>query len=157
MTPEGLPAVRTVVLRGADRARGIVRFHTDRRSGKYCELRANPAVAVHLYDHEKKIQLRLRGEARLHAGDGLAAELWSGMRDMSKACYRQPQPPGSAVDEAREVDAAEPLPDERGLSNFVGVEVLLAELEWLYLAARGHRRAVFDLSAIPPRGRWLAP
>lgn len=154
---DGGPAVRTVVLRGADRARGTVRFHTDRRSRKYGELRANPAVAMHLYDHGKKIQLRLRGTALLHAGDGFAESLWRGMRDMSKACYRQPEPPGARVREAAAVDAAEPLADAEGLRNFVAVEVRLSTMEWLYLAARGHRRALFDLAVSPPAATWLAP
>lgn len=154
---DGTPAARTVVLRGADRGAPSLRFHTDRRSRKFGELSANPAVAVHFYDHGRKIQLRVRGRAVLHRGDDLARGLWSGMRAMSKACYRQPQPPGARLAVAAAVEEAEPLSDEDGLANFVAVEVQIATIEWLYLAARGHRRALFDLSVDPPAASWLAP
>lgn len=157
VTADGLPAVRTVVLRGVDRRAPSIRFHTDRRSRKFAELSQRPAVAVHFYDHGHKVQLRLLGRAVLHAGDATTAALWAGMREMSKACYRQPQPPGLPVAAAAEIDAAQPLGDADGLLNFVAVEVRLETLEWLYLAARGHRRAVFDLASSPPRGTWLAP
>ncbi len=155
---DGRPAARTVVLRGVDRKAPAVRFHTDRRSRKAAELAERPDLVVHLYDHGRKIQLRLSGRAVLHGGDDLARGLWSGMRDMSKACYRQAAAPGTPIDDPAAVDRAEPHADDAGLCNFVPVEVRLDGLEWLYLAARGHRRALFSFG---PDGaveaRWLAP
>lgn len=149
---DGTPAVRTVVLRRADRAAGIVRFHTDRRSRKFHELTANPSCEIVFYDHGAKIQLRVRGTTHLHAEDDVTAAVWSGMRDMSKACYRQPKGPGVTLGEPAGAEH-EPLPDGEGYANFVVVAVTVEALEWLYLAAPGHRRAVIDASG----ARWLAP
>ena len=37
---------------------------------------------------------------------------------------------------------------EIGYKNFCVVEVFIKSIEWLYLAARGHRRAYFTLKKI---------
>lgn len=156
VTRHGLPAVRTVVLRGADEAARTLRFHTDSRSRKYAELLAEPRCELHGYDHDAKIQVRARGTARLHNGDEPATALWQGMRDMSKACYRQPRGPGECLERPEEADAGGPLSDENGLRNFVMVQLHVCELEWLYLAAAGHRRALVTYGEEPSRC-WLAP
>lgn len=157
----GAPRARTVVLRAADPARRTVRFHTDQRSGKFAELTHDPRCEVTLYDHDAKVQVRLRGEAGLHSCDATAAGLWDAMRDFSRACYRQPVGPGTALACA---DGAEgpALADATGMANFVAVAVLVHELEWLYLAAAGHRRAQVCYrgagEGTEPRSRtWLAP
>jgi len=121
---------RTVVLRGADRAARRVRFHTDRRSRKVAELSENPALAVHLYDHGAKVQVRLHGTAHLCVGDATAAAVWRGMREMSRACYRQRVPPGAAIGAPDEAAAA-PLDDAAGFRNFVIVDVEVPTLEGL--------------------------
>jgi hypothetical protein len=62
--PDGMPWVRTVVLRGVEAAARRLRVHTDRRSAKFAEPAARPAVEVCAYDPRAKIQLRLRGRPR---------------------------------------------------------------------------------------------
>lgn len=153
---DGEAEARTVVLRGADRNAKTVRFHTDRRSGKFAALSAHPRASIHLYDHAAKVQIRLRGTAALHTSDALAEGLWSAMRDMSKVCYRQPVGPGAPIASPLAAIADGLLADADGFANFVAVVVHVHELEWLYLAARGHRRALVDYhgGALP---RWLAP
>ena len=152
----GAPRARTVVLRGADRAERVLRFHTDTRSGKYAELGARPDCAMHFYDHGAKIQIRARGRAVLHVTDDLTASLWNAMRDTSKECYRQPVGPGEALDDPEDAGAGGHLADADGYRHFVAVRVAVREIEWLYLAAAGHRRALLrygdDGSAT-----WLAP
>jgi hypothetical protein len=151
---DGRPQVRTVVLRGLDVASRSLRFHTDRRSGKFGELSADPRIAVLGYDAGRKVQLRIGGVATLHADSDVAERAWAGSRPMSMMCYRQARSPGSALFTAQIDDAT--LPD--GRENFTVVVVTITEVEWLYLAAQGHRRARFTwgpdeaLSAT-----WLAP
>ena len=151
----GLPQARTVVLRGADRAERQLRFHTDARSRKASELSASPKCSLLLYDHGAKVQVRVNGTAMVHAEAPVAEGIWQGMRDMSKACYRQGVAPGTSMDTA---DGAEGLllSDADGYGNFVVVTVAVDGFEWLYLAAAGHRRAHVRYGSTPER-RWLAP
>ncbi|WP_420392442.1 pyridoxamine 5'-phosphate oxidase family protein [Acuticoccus sp.] len=154
---DGRPEARTVVLRGADRAARTVRFHTDLRAGKVGDLADRPELAAVLYDHDAKVQVRLSGGATLHHRDDLAASTWAGMRDFSKACYRQASAPGRTLaDHPAMIDTAAPLPELDGFGNFVAVTLRVATLEWLYLAARGHRRALVSYGAAEGR-TWLAP
>ncbi|MEL7049917.1 MAG: pyridoxamine 5'-phosphate oxidase family protein, partial [Pseudomonadota bacterium] len=52
---DGLPNLRTVVLRACEHQDRQLTFHTDARSEKCRELRANPAIALHVYDPQAKI------------------------------------------------------------------------------------------------------
>ncbi|MGY6410125.1 MAG: hypothetical protein ACXIUV_03735 [Alkalilacustris sp.] len=45
---DGAPQLRTVVLRAADRAQARLHVHTDLRSAKVGDLRAEPRAAVHV-------------------------------------------------------------------------------------------------------------
>lgn len=153
---EGRAAVRTVVLRGVDPVARTLRFHTDRRSTKFAELSADPRCEAQVYDHGAKVQLRLRGTATLHAGNDLAAGLWVDMRDFSRACYRQPVGPSAAIAAPGAAQDGGTLQDEAGAANFVAVTIAIEALEWLYLAATGHRRALLCYGSRPGR-TWLAP
>lgn len=155
---DGTPRVRTVVLRKVDAEARWLQVHTDRRSGKVAELSANPAAALHFYDPEAKVQLRLRGRAAVHADDAVADAAWAATRPFSRACYRIDPGPGTPL--AAPDGYAEPEPDdpEVGREIFRVIRVSIAEIEWLYLAAQGHRRARFAWDA---DGRleagWLVP
>jgi pyridoxamine 5'-phosphate oxidase len=151
---DGAPRVRTVVLRGADRAARSLRFHTDQRSAKCAELTRDPRVGIMGYDLGRKIQVRLAGVARLHTDDDVAAAAWAKSRPMSLMCYRQIEPPG--VELAHPTSLA--APSAEGYENFVVVAVTVHDLEWLYLAHDGHRRARCIWSeAGRATATWLAP
>lgn len=152
VTPDGFPAARTVVLREADRGAGVLRFHTDTRSNKFAELSKNPACVLHFYDHGAKIQVRARGTATLHNEDGVTRPIWDAMADMSRDCYRQPVGPGEALSGPGGADGAR-LDHEAGYAHFVVVRVAVEALDWLYLAAKGHRRARLTEGG----DIWLAP
>jgi len=156
VSDEGLPRARTVVLRAADRAARTLRFHTDTRSGKFAELSARPASVLHFYDHGAKVQVRARGSVRLHVGDRLTEELWRQMREMSKECYRQPVAPGTPLAAPADALRGGLLPDAEGYRHFVAAVVSVTEVEWLYLAAAGHRRALLRYGEAEA-AFWLAP
>lgn len=151
--PDGSPTIRTVVLRGCDVEARRLRFHTDTRSGKVAELGANPKAALHFYDAGAKIQLRLG--VRLSLMDGAPYDAaWAATRPMSRECYQVTQAPGSRIDDPHAVrfDAAA---TQDGEDHFVPVQAAVETLEWLYLAARGHRRALFDFRT--DAMNWLVP
>lgn len=157
---DGAPRLRTVVLRKADPDQRWLQFHTDRRSHKLAEIAAEPRVAVHLYDPDAKIQLRARGTAAVH-GDGpdpVADRAWAATRSFSRACYRIDPGPGTPLDRPDGYAEPEPEDPEVGREMFRVVRVHLAELEWLYLHAHGHRRALFAWDAAGRLdARWLTP
>ncbi len=155
---DGAPSVRTLVLRAVDRDARTLRFHTDVRSGKFREIAAQPRVALHFYDPTRKVQLRIDGSARLHKGDAVAAAAWRATRSFSRACYRVEPQPGQEIDDPR--SAQTEIGSERseaGHENFAAITVEMESLEWLYLAARGHRRAQFRWQNHALAASWLVP
>jgi pyridoxamine 5'-phosphate oxidase len=156
---DGRAQVRTVILRGCDVAARTLRFHTDARSGKAAEIAADPRVGLHFYDPGAKIQLRLSGRATLHRDDALADAAWTGSRLFSRQCYGVVPGPGHPMTSGGAFSLPEPTDDgtAAGRANFCAVAVAIEELEWLYLAAQGHRRARFTWSSDGMQAVWLTP
>ncbi len=46
---------------------------------------------------------------------------------------------------------------EAGYKNFCVIEVFIKSIDWLYLAAKGHRRASFSLKNNSLEKKWLIP
>lgn len=160
---DGSPEARTVILRKADQATRSIIIHTDQRSQKIMEMTAAPRVALHCYDPQRKIQLRLNGTASLHHGDEIAAARWQASQRMSRVCYSIAPGPGVAIDQGgaftlRQHDAAAPEHTVPGFENFVAVIIRMDRLEWLFLAVEGHRRARFNWRGDDAvSSTWLAP
>ena len=150
---EGLPSVRTVVLRAVDPAAWRLRFHTDLRSRKLDDLARQPALAVLAYHPQAKIQLRLGGRARVLAAQD-ASPIWAGVTPHGRECYRVALAPGTPVASAAEGA----LMDTDGREHFCAVDIEVESLEWLYLAAHGHRRARFQRRGDGSvEAGWLVP
>jgi hypothetical protein len=154
LAEDGAPEARTMVLRGFDPVRRTLRLHTDARSAKLAGIVRDGRCQLHGYDAAAKLQLRLSGSLTVHAFDALADEAWAGSRETSRMCYAAAEGPGTPV--------PEPPPAPRdgvgGRANFRAVVMRFDRLEWLHLAAAGHRRARFvwhDDGA--PEATWLAP
>ena len=155
---DGAPAVRTVVLRAVDPESRSLRVHTDVRSAKFREVTADPRVCLHFYDPGRKVQIRLYGRASLHTEDALGAGAWEKTRPFSRLCYRAADAPGSEIADPRVTPIIPDGDDDNaGRANFAAIAVSIGALEWLYLAARGHRRARFTWRNGDLRSTWLAP
>lgn len=155
---DGAPSLRTVVLRAADTDARLLRFHTDVRSSKFAEIEAAPRVAMHFYDAAKKIQLRVDGIASLHRDDQVASQAWEATRPFSRLCYQSELAPGTVVDRPRasQTDASTEI-SALARDNFAAVCISIRAIEWLYLAAHGHRRARFTWQVDRRQAVWLAP
>jgi hypothetical protein len=158
---DGAPRSRVMILRGVDIAALSLRVHTDLRSEKIAEWRADPRMSVLGYDAGQKLQIRLAGRASLHHDDAVADAAWQASRAMSRVCYGTRPVPGSEIASG---DAfALPSPDdaeglEAGRAHFSAVVMRIESLESLYLAFDGHRRALFAWDAGGAlTARWLAP
>jgi pyridoxine/pyridoxamine 5'-phosphate oxidase len=150
---DGLPSVRTVVLRAVDPRAWRIRFHTDARSRKVDELLRQPTVAALAYHAPAKIQLRLTGQARVLSGDD-ASPIWAGVTPHGRECYRVARAPGEPI--ASPAEGAAMIAD--GRERFRAIEVDVATIEWLYLASAGHRRARYRRDASGQvAGEWLVP
>jgi pyridoxamine 5'-phosphate oxidase len=150
---DGAPAQRSLVLRAVDAAARHLDLHTDARSAKCAELAAEPRAALHLYDAAAGIQLRLAGQARLHAGDALAHAAWEACPAASRLSYAGAAAPGTPV-------AAPPPPpaDATGAAaHFALLRFTFDRMEWLDLRRAGHRRARFAWTAGGLRETWLVP
>jgi pyridoxine/pyridoxamine 5'-phosphate oxidase len=152
------PEARYAVLRAVDPEAATVAFHTDRRSPKFAQLQRDPRMAWCFFGHGE--QVRLGGEVTLHADDGDADAAWAAVGRLSRRTYSGPLAPGSPIDEPLTASAglaAAPGDAAEARSHFVLARVGVLRLDWLSLAASGHRRAAFVRNGAGWDARWLAP
>ena len=83
---------------------------------------------------------------------------------MSRQCYLGNKAPGFYALEptsglSTNVDNLKYTKEESeiGYKNFCVVETFIKSIEWLYLAAKGHRRAYFTLKNNSLEKKWLIP
>lgn len=160
------PNLRTVILRGADGPSRRIWCHTDNRSPKIAELRADDRIGWTLYDEPSRLQFRAWGVAVVHHGDDIAQQRWQATVLNSRRIYHAVAAPSSVSAVATgglppELDDARWTPEfsERGEVNFVALETVITRLEALYLHHAGHRRASFryDGSGARTAADWLIP
>ena len=153
---------RIVVLRKSNQKDNIVQFHSDIRSDKIEKLKRNPKAAMLFYDKEEKIQVRLKVECLVNHNNEITKESWSKTQHISRKCYLVDNGPGS--ESKIPTSGLKPKLDnfeftmeqsEEGYKNFTVIQCKIKSIEWLYLAAKGHRRARFDLEN--NRNTWLVP
>ena len=153
---------RIVVLRKSNQKDNFVQFHSDIRSDKIEKLKRNPKAAMLFYDKEEKIQVRLKVECLVNHNNEITKESWSKTQHISRKCYLVDNGPGSESKIPTsglkpELDNFEFTMEqsEEGYKNFTVIQCKIKSIEWLYLAAKGHRRARFDLEN--NRNTWLVP
>ncbi len=160
----GKPKQRVMVLREVNRTERRMRFHTDIRSAKVDQIGDAAPVSVIGYDPSAKIQLRLSGTARIEQDSETADKAWAASALSSRRCYLANPGPGTAVDApmsglTAEQELVVPSQDESEAARpaFAVLLIDVTTVEWLYLAASGHRRARFDWDGAAWRGTWLIP
>lgn len=149
---DGQPRLRTLVLRGFDAPTRTLRLHTDRRAGKVADIAAEPRVSLLGYDPGQRVQMRVEGRASLHFEDAVADAGWAASRDFSRMCYAIEPAPGEAI----AAPPPAPLDPAAGRANFAVILLCFNRLEWLWLAAGGHQRALFTWGDTP-QAAWLVP
>lgn len=153
---------RIIVLRKSDEANNLVQYHSDIRSDKITKLKANKNAAMLFYDKEEKIQVRLKVECTVSYKNDITKESWLKTGHMSRKCYLVDNEPGAKSDNPTsglkpELDNFEytKKQSEEGYKNFTVIQCKIKSIEWLYLAAKGHRRAKFDIEN--NQEHWLVP
>lgn len=152
--PNGRPQVRTVVLRGFDPAGRLLTVHSDIRAAKVTALRANPDVALHVWDDGAQVQIRIDGAAAVSANDELARAEWARLHEGSRAAYRSQTVPATPVEDPADIPR---IDDVAAFAQFAVLQIRFDRLEWLHLAREGQRRAAFSWHDDALEQRWLAP
>ena len=153
---------RIVVLRKSDRNNNLLQFHTDLRSPKVNILKKNKNASLLFYDKEEKIQLRVQVECEINNQNSISNESWKKTQHISRRCYLTDNAPGT-ISENPTSGMISKLEDfdytmeqsEKGYENFTVIKCNIKSIEWLYLAAKGHRRAIFDFEN--KKNNWLVP
>jgi len=154
---------RIVVIRKSDQSTNRLQFHSDVRSDKILKLKNNKNASMLFYDKEEKIQVRLKVECTVHHDNKITKESWLKTGHMSRKCYLLDNGPGTESPEPTsglksELDNFEFTMEqsEEGYKNFTVIHCKIKSIEWLYLAAKGHRRAKFECGDTN-KEYWLVP
>jgi pyridoxamine 5'-phosphate oxidase len=154
---------RIVVLRKSDQSNNLIQYHSDIRSDKIAKLKKNRNAAMLFYDKEEKIQVRLKVECAINFNNDITKESWLKTGHMSRKCYLLDDGPGSESEKPtsglkHELDNFEFTIEqsEEGYKNFTVIQCKIKSIEWLYLAAKGHRRARFEYGN-NKKEYWLIP
>jgi len=155
---------RIVVLRGVDQLEKKIWFHSDIRSNKVKFLKSNPEATLLFYDKSEKIQLRISGFTKINYQNDITQISWKKTAHMSRQCYLGDKSPGSntQIPTSGLTENVDNLKysieeSETGYKNFCVIETFIKSIEWLYLAAKGHRRAYFSLKKNSLEKKWLIP
>ena len=132
------PSIRTVVLRHVNKSKNTISFHTDIRSKKIEELKDNNKLSMLFYDHGKKIQLKISGDAIIHNENDQSRNAWDQSRSFSKKCYIVENAPGTSSDKPVSgylPEHEQDLPNEdvleKGYANFTLVEIQISKSSFL--------------------------
>ena len=142
---------RIVVLRRSNIDERLLQFHSDIRSEKISKLKSNNKAALLFYDKEEKIQVRAKVECTINHKNKITEESWSKTAHISRKCYLVENGPGTETENPTsglkpELDNFDYTMEEseKGYENFAVIQCKVISFEWLYLAAKGHRRARFE-------------
>jgi len=153
---------RIVVLRKSDQSNNLVQFHSDIRSDKIEILKKNQNASMLFYDKDEKIQVRLKVNCIINHKNEITKTSWDKTQHISRKCYLVDNGPGTVSNVPTsglkpELDNFDYTKEqsEVGYKNFTVIQCNIKCIEWLYLAAKGHRRARFDLEK--DTSSWLVP
>ncbi|MEP3224538.1 MAG: pyridoxamine 5'-phosphate oxidase family protein [Parasphingorhabdus sp.] len=166
ISQDGGPSQRIMVLRDTNKNSRALRFHTDSRALKTSEVAQQNLASILAYHSDAKVQLRLKGTARIETDTEDCEAAWQEASLYGKRCYLADPAPGTEVDhptsgldpdmEGRKPDIDDVIPARE---NFAIMLIEVEHIEWLYLAHTGHRRALFSWDANQKLWdkKWLVP
>ena len=155
VSPDGLPQIRTLVLRGFERSPARAEMHSDGRAGKTRDIAHASSVALLAWSAADHLQLRLEGTARLHQGDDVARARWDKLSPGARKAYGLRSTPGR--DKADPGDQSHLSPEEQ-FRQFVVIEVALSAVDVLRLGPDGDQtRAAGRFTPTGVEASWIGP
>jgi hypothetical protein len=127
-------------------------------------LAADNRVGVLAYDPAAKLQIRLEGTALVDTAGQVADSAWAASSLWARRCYAAPFAPGEETgmphgNLPETLTDRQPTEDEaeEGRTNFAVVVLTMDRVDWLHLAAAGHRRGLHVRSDSAWSAAWKAP
>ena len=110
-----------------------------------------------------EIQIRMKVKSELHYNNEITKMSWDKTGHISRKCYLVTNGPGTKSEKPTSwlnskfdnFDFSKEE-SEKGYKNFCVIKCKIKSIEWLYLAANGHRRALIDLEG-SKKFTWLIP
>jgi hypothetical protein len=156
----GAPQLRSVILRDCDPHAGTLGFATDGRSAKVHEIRAEPRVAVTVYDDATGVQLRLAGRATVVTDPEERRRRWAALGAHTRRGYASPTAPGTPLAADPGTGQADPdpgEPDEAWFDRFAWVEVRVDAVDRLDVSADPQERVLLTRDGDTWTGGAVAP
>jgi len=148
VSPQGWPEVRTVALRGADRAQALLSVHTDPTTAKVAALRADPRAELHVWEPGAQMQIRLAVRVVVQVGKAVA-DIWAQVPEASRGSYGTTPAPGTLIDGPYDYE-------KPGVqSGFAVLTCRVHRIDLVHLEVP-HRRAVYA-GEDGWSGCWVAP
>ena len=155
---------RVVVLREFDSHNMILNFNTDFRSPKIASLMKNNNSLFVFYEQKLKVQLRIKTISSINNQNIITKKMWERTKLVSRKCYLTQKPPSSITSLPEDgiddnLKGKEPTLEEseKGYKNFTVVQNKIHQIDWLHLAASGHRRLKIILKDSIPSFHWIIP
>ena len=161
----GLPFMRTVVLRKTDEATKTLFFYTDARSRKVAHFADNQRITILFYDPHRRLQLFAVATVIVHHGDEVARLRWSQTNAKSRLTYMSVDAPNSFADyptvgHDEKYLEQEPTTAESDAFefHFMVIECRVSSMECLILQRTGNRKAIFHYeNGACKEKNWLVP
>ena len=157
LSPHG-PRARVLALRSVNPVERLFVFHTDARSDKARELRADSRVSLVFWDPGDAIEARFTGTASVHCRDQVAREAWEQVSLLRRMASAIEYAPGAVLPAPTRFDM---LPatadDEVALGNFAVVLVRATALDWFWLGPGDTRRALIRWTDSGLSAAWVVP
>jgi pyridoxamine 5'-phosphate oxidase len=144
---EGLPEVRTVVLRKFDPKQLLFTIYTDARTPKITSLIALPFAELLFYDARKLTQLRVRAKCIEQSKDEVA---FSQQHENAQKDYTTNIAPGQPIKSMDEVTYLEE-------NHFVKLVFKAEKIDFLKLMRPNHQRAIFEFKDDQWKGKFVTP
>lgn len=153
VSPDGRPGLRTLVLRGFERAPACLETHSDARAGKVRDIAHASQVSLLAWSPAERLQLRFEGSARLHCGDAVAGARWDGLSLDARKAYGLRATPGSEIADPEDQPH---LPPGEQFEQFTVILISLASVDVLRLEPEGGQtRALGRFTASGMTGTWI--
>ena len=156
--------MRCVILREFSLSERLLVCHTDARAAKVQEIAQSSKASWLFYHPQRKVQLRISGEASLHADDSFADRQWNAIGIATRLNYCAVEPPGTPLDRPSSglpdfllKKAPTVLDTEKSRRNFMAIACRIDSIDWLVLQVMGNRRARFEWDKTGMKSTWLVP
>lgn len=158
-------SLRIVINRKVDEIQKTIIFHTDNRSRKFNDIKADNRISLLFYDTRQRIQIAIKAHAFLPENDLLTIDRWNATSPQARLGYMTIEAPNSKSEKPtlgydKKFSEIKPTDIESNpyQKNFNVIICKVYELEFLYLDYLGNRKAnFFYINGVLDKCFWAVP